>query len=169
MFFDFDFQIFLPGLILLIACIDDLRSRKIHNKLILILLPFVLLAVTLTGGITALKAGLLSALIAFIIGVPLTLSRAIGGGDLKLLFVFALALSWSDFLTIFIYSFFWALILGLVKVVLDKKWKDFVMNLFFVLWSRTGKGLQFHTMPFSIALFVAWLSFLSLKGFSFFK
>lgn len=168
MFFGFDFQILLSALILLIACIDDLRSRKIHNKLILFLLPLVLLAVAIIGGVEALKTGLLSALIAFIIGVPLTLSRAIGGGDLKLLFVFALSLNWSDFLTIFVYSFFWALVLGLVKVVLDRKLKEFFRNVLFLFQRQSVKGLQFHTMPFSVALFVAWLSFLSLKGFRFF-
>ena len=167
MFFGFDFQALLPGLILFIACIDDLRSRKIHNKLILFLLPLVLLAVGLTGGIEALKAGLLSAFIACIVGIPLTLWRAIGGGDLKLLFVFALTLSWLDFLTIFIYSFFWALILGLVKIILDKKLKDFMRNFLLLFLRRSAKGLQFHTLPFSVALLAAWLSFLSLKGLSF--
>ena len=169
MFFGLNLPLLLPGLILLVACIDDLRSRKIHNKLILFLLPLVLLAVALTGGLTALKAGLLSALVACVIGIPLTLARAFGGGDLKLLFLLALTLNWMDFLTIFIYSLFWALILGLAKIILDKKLKDFLMNIFFMFRLRTAKGLQFHTLPFSIALFTAWLSFVSLKGLRFFS
>ena len=173
-----DGLVFLSGLILLIASIDDLRSRKIHNKLILFLLPFVLLAVFLFRGFQAdsagfssflihgfqgLKTGGFSALLAVLVGIPLALSRVIGGGDLKLLVLFAFTVHWSDFFRIAIYSLPWALLLGLFKIILDKKFKDFAFNLFFLVWHRSTKGLQFHSIPFSVALFMAWLSFLTLQ------
>ena len=151
------------GLVLLVACIDDLRSKKIHNKLILFLLPFVFGAVFFLQGFEGLKAGMLSALLALIIGLPLNLARMIGGGDFKLLVLIAFTLSWRDFLWIGFYSLPWALLLGLVKIVLDKKLKDFLWNLLFLFQNKKSEGLQFHTIPYSIALFVAWLSFLSLK------
>ncbi len=156
----------LPGLILLIALIDDFRSRKIHNKLILFLLPLVLLAVALLKGVDGLMAGSLSALLAALVGLPLVLIKAIGGGDFKLLILFAFAVSWPELLKILIYSFPWALILGFFKIIFDKKLKDFFFNLFFLLRYRTAKGLEFHSIPFSLALFMAWLSFLTLRGLS---
>ena len=133
MFFDFDFKILLPGLILLIAVIDDLRSRKIHNKLILFLFPFVFLAVFLLKGFDGLLAGGFSALLALLVGVPLALGRVIGGGDLKLLVLFALTVSWPALLKIIIYSFPWALLLGVFKIILDKKIKDFFFQFAFFI------------------------------------
>lgn len=164
MFFGFDFKIFLSGLILLVAIIDDLRSRKIHNKLILFLFPFVVLAVALLTGFEGLLTGIFSALLALLIGIPLALGRVIGGGDLKLLTLFALTVNWSALIEIFIYSFPWALILGIFKIILDRKIKDFFFNLFFLLRYRKIQGLKFHSIPFSVALFMGWLSFLTLKG-----
>ena len=158
----------LPGLALLPACIDDLRSKKIHNKLILFLLPIVLSAVFFIQGLEGLKAGALSALLALTVATPLTLMRAIGGGDLKLLALTALTLSWRDFLWISLCSLPWALILGLVKITLNNQFKDFLSNLLSLFINKSGKNLAFHTIPFSIALFFSWLSFLTVKGVSFF-
>ena len=158
----------LTGLILLLACIDDLRSKKIHNKLILFLLPFVLGAVFFLQGLDGLKAGGLSAILALVIGIPLNLTRMIGGGDLKLLVLMAFTLTWRDFLWIGFYSLPWALLLGLIKISLDKKMKGFLLNLYFLFQDKKRGNLEFHTIPYSIALFFSWLSFLSLKGINFF-
>ena len=158
---------FVTGVVLLLACVDDLRSKKIHNKLLLILLPFVLGAVVLFQGWEGLKAGMLSALLAFMIGLPLNLIRAIGGGDFKLLVLIAFTLQWKHFLWLACYSLPWALVLGLVKILLDKKLKVFLLNLFFLFQDKKRGNLEFHTIPYSIALFFAWLSFMNLKGWTF--
>ena len=185
---DWNWPIFLPGLVLLLPVIDDLHSRKIHNRLILFLLPFVLLAVFFLKGFTGLKeaggsaqtlslpflqlgfAGLLtggfSALLAVLVGIPLAVGRVIGGGDLKLLVLVAFTLSWTDLFWIFVYSLPWALFLGLVKIALEKKLRDFLLNMLFLFRYRTTKGLEFHSIPFSFALFMAWLSFLTVQGLS---
>lgn len=141
------------------------------------MLPFVLLGVFLisafTGsaggfsflsGLLGLKMGAFSAVLALLVGIPLALARIIGGGDLKLLFLFSLSLHWSDFFRILLYSLPWALVLGLVKISLDKKLKDFFFNLYFLLRYRKSQGLEFHNIPYSIALFMAWLSLLTLQG-----
>jgi len=153
----------LTGVILALACLDDLRSQKIHNKLILILLPFVLGAVFFLQGLEGLKAGGLSALLALILGIPLNISRIIGGGDLKLLVLMAFTLSWRDFLWISFYSLPWSLLLGLIKIILDKKMKVFLWNLYFLFQDKKRGSLDFHTIPYSIGLFFSWLSFISLK------
>ena len=174
-----------PGIVLLFACIDDLRSKKIHNKLILFMLPFVLGAVFFLHGLEGLKAGGFSvfflqgleglkvggfsALLALAIALPLHLFRVIGGGDLKLLVLIAFAFSWRDFLWISLWSLPWALILGLVKIALDRKMKVFLFNLFFLFQDKKRGHLEFHTIPYSIALFASWLSFLSIKGINFFN
>ena len=160
------FSYFLPGLILLIACVDDLRSRKIHNKLILFMLAGTLPAVFFLKGWEGLTTGGLSALFALLFAVPLTLSKVIGGGDLKLFVLIAFTLSFRELFWIAIYSLPWALLLGLIKIALDKKLKDFFWNILFLFRHRSVKGLEFHSIPYSIALFMAWLSFLTVKGLS---
>lgn len=167
MFSDWNLSLFLPGLILLIASIDDLRSRKIHNKLILFLLPFVLLGVLFLKGFSALFGGFFSAFLAVLVGVPMTMGRIIGGGDLKLLVLVAFTLEWPDFFWIVICSLPWALLLGIFKILLEGKIKDFFSNLLLLLKLRTAKDLQFHSIPFSVALFTAWLSFMTLQRLSF--
>ena len=157
---------FLPGLILLIACIDDLRSRKIHNKLILFMLVFTLPVVFLLSGWEGLKMGGTSALLAILFAVPLTLAGMIGGGDLKLFVLVAFTLTFKELFWIAIYSLPWALLLGLIKITLDRKLKDFFWNILFLFRHRSAKGLEFHSIPYSIALFMAWLSLLTVKGLS---
>ena len=164
MFSKFDLTTLLSGLILLVAVIDDLRSRKIHNKLILFLLPFVLLFVVLLKGFGGLLAGGFSAFIALLFGIPMTLGRIVGGGDLKLLVLFALTVSWSDFFKVVIYSFPWALLLGIFKIILDGKIKEFFFNMVFLFRYRKTQGITLHSIPFSLALFMGWLSFLTLKS-----
>lgn len=164
MFFQTNASLLLVGLILLIAGIDDLWSRKIHNKLILLMIPFVIAFVFFLEGRNAVFSGALSTSIALLLGIPLTLGRVMGGGDLKLLAVMAFPLSWPEFLKIFIYSLPWALLLGLIKIILDGKLKEFFFNMFFLFKYRNPKNLEFHSIPYSIALFMAWLSFLSLQN-----
>ena len=156
----------LPGLILLPACIDDLLSKKIHNKLILFMLALTLPAVFFLSGWNGLLMGAVSVLLAILFAVPLTLAGAIGGGDLKLLILVAFTLNFRELFWLAIYSLPWALLLGLIKIALDKKLKDFVWNVLLLFKNRSAKGLDFHSIPYSIALFMAWLSLLTLKGFS---
>ncbi len=160
------FEFLLPTALLLIAVVDDLRSRKIHNKLILILLPFSLSFVVLLKGLIGLKVGLISALLAFVIGVPLNLGRVIGGGDLKVLILFALTVNWITLSYSFFYSLPWALLLGVFKILFDKKFKDFLSNLFLIFLFKLKKTNteSLHTIPFSIALLLGWLSYCSLTG-----
>ena len=159
-------KLFLPGLILLVAIADDLRSRKIHNRLILFLFPIVLGLVFWASGFSGLKAGAISAGLALALAVPLTLGGVIGGGDLKLLFLFAWAVAWLDLFKVFLYALPWALALGLIKTALEGQLKDFFFNIVFMFRYRKTKGLKLHSIPFSVALFAGWLSLLTLQRLS---
>ena len=158
------FEFLLPTGLLLIAVVDDLRSQKIHNKLILFLLPIALIAVFLLKGFSGLKVALISALLSLVISVPLNLGRLIGGGDLKILVLFSLTVDWMIFSYSFFYALPWALLLGIFKVVFDKKLKDFLSNLLLIFQFKKIKSEQLHTIPFSVALLLGWLSYCSLNG-----
>lgn len=165
MFFNLHFTIFLSAFILITSCISDLKFRKIFNIFLLFWLVISLIFLFILGGLQAIKVGSLSAGLALLIGIPLGLFRVIGGGDLKLLVVLAFSLHWSDFLQVFMYSIFWAALLGLLMVALQGQLKKFFKNILALFRKTKAKDLKFHTMPYSAALFMAWLSVMSLKNF----
>ncbi|MCY4512161.1 MAG: prepilin peptidase [Bdellovibrionales bacterium] len=156
-------EFLLTTLILAVGVGDDLRSRKIHNKLILFLLPVALIGTILLKGFSGILTSGLSALLACIMGVPLYLTKIVGGGDLKLLVVFAFTASWMDAGLSLLYALPWALLLGVFKIVLDKKFRDFIANLIFLTKFQKPELSTLHTIPFSLALLFGWLTCVSLK------
>lgn len=155
--------------VLLAAGVDDLRSRKIHNNLILFLLPLVLIAVVFIKGPAGLLPAFAGMLTAAVIGLPLNLAKVIGGGDLKLLMVFGLTLNAQGVIFSFFYALPWALLMGVIKMALDKNLKGFAFNLFSIAKMKKPDIQSLHTVPFSIALIFGWLTFiLTLKNWNIF-
>ena len=152
MFFDY----ILPAGILLAAVVDDLRSRKIHNVLILILLAVAVLSVLFfQKGFFFAVAKLFMALG---ISVPLVLLKVIGGGDMKLYAVLGLVLPPRLLFISLICAFFWGAALGLIKVILDGKTGILYMNFLSLLKFKKPSSDMLHSFPFSISLFLGWLS-----------
>ena len=153
----------LPTAVLLAGAADDLRSKKIHNKLIVFLLPFVLLFVFLLGGLAGLMRGGLSFFFAVGLGAPLALARLMGGGDMKLLALFALTVPYTALFSSFFYALPWALVLGLAKMAFDKELNSFFLNMFFLIRFRKPDQKALHMIPFSLPLLFGWLSWLALN------
>ena len=148
------------GLILISALIDDLKSRKIHNKLLLCLIPLALLAVLLTQGWSGLlSTSLLSSFGALLISLPLYFLRIIGGGDLKL--YVTVALTWS------LPAVFWSLVLalpwggflGLIRSVLQGKALIIWSNMLNLIKFQKVEKEALQTFPFSVVLLLGWLSY----------
>ena len=156
-------EFFLTTLILAVGVGDDLRSRKIHNKLILILLPLALMGTFLLKGVSGVLTGGISALLALVMSIPLNLAKIIGGGDLKLLVVFSFTVTWMEAGLSLLYALPWALLLGMFKIALDKKLRDFIANLMVLVKFQKPVVSTLHTIPFSLALFFGWLTCVSLK------
>ena len=156
-------EFILTTLILSVGVGDDLRSRKIHNKLILILLSVAGVGVLLLKGVSGALAGMLSALLAGVLGTPLYISKIIGGGDLKLLVVFSFTVTWMEAGMSLIYSLPWALLLGVFKIALDKKFRVFLANLLLMAKLQKPDFSTLHTIPFSLGLLFGWLTCVSLK------
>ena len=151
------------SVILLVCILEDLRTRKIPNKLILFLFPL-----ALAGGFFLKELSFfqicLSALLSLVITLPLYVGKVIGGGDLKCFFVFAITVTWLDVWQTFFYSLPWVLLFGFVKLVLDKKLKIFLRNLVSILTLKPVEKASLHTIPFSVGLFFGWITLLTLKG-----
>ena len=158
--------------ILLIGMIDDLYSRKIHNKLILILLPVVLLSVFtvhaikgdwIAGFQSLVTVSLVSGFIALLIGIPLHKLKILGGGDVKLYFVFSLAVSWNATIGSILLSFVWGSLLGIFMSILKNQWKNLIQNIVLIAKLQKPKQEKLQFLPFSVVLFLGWISFQVLK------
>lgn len=144
--------------ILISGIVDDLRSRKIHNKLILFLIPIALSLVALIEGPQALLyVSLPSGLVALGLSLPLYFLKIIGGGDLKLYFTVSLTWATSETFWSLIWAFPIGLVFGLLRVCFQGKMKDFFQNVLSLILLKKPKNLQ--TFPFSIALFFGWMTF----------
>ncbi len=174
---DYDFILTVVAtLILLAGVFDDLRSRKIHNKLILILIPIAILSVFVTNFFrvdwifafrSLLEVSLASGFIALLLGLALYMAKVLGGGDVKLYFVFALVAGIQATVGALILSFIWGGLLGIFMSVLKNQWKSLLQNIFslFKFQKLPREKLQF--LPFSVVLFLGWISFQVLKDLNF--
>ena len=155
----------LTALILLSAVVDDLRSRKIHNWLILVLFALAFLAVVILRGPEGILHSLKGLFIALGIAVPLALLKILGGGDMKLYAVLGLLLSPRALILSLLWGFVWGAVLGVIKVVLDKKAGLMYVNLLSICRFQKTDKKALHSFPFSVSLFLGWLSsFYSLSG-----
>lgn len=162
--YNLSFFSLLSGTILFIAMIDDISSKKIHNKLLLGLTPIVLglLAWYLGEGFFFhLKQSGLSVLLSIIIVLPFVLSKILGAGDLKLLLLLSLVLSPQILFQLFLFSFVWASLLGVIQVIVSGEVASLVNNL--MNFKNLKKNKELHSIPFSVALFFSWSSVVLLQ------
>lgn len=152
--------------ILLAGVVDDLKTRKVHNWLVLVLVIFALSTTLYFYGLEGLKLSALSALVALGLSLPLTLSHIMGAGDMKLLIAFSFASAPMTVVWVFIYSFIWGALLGLIRVLISKEGKQLLQNTLSILTRKEVEKTKLHKIPFTIALFFGWLTQLSLNGFT---
>lgn len=154
------FLILTSGLILISALVDDLRSRKIHNKLLLCLIPVALIMVVLTQGWSALlSTSLLSAFGALAISLPLYFLRFIGGGDLKLYVVVALTWNLSTVFWSLALALPWGGFLGLIRACLQGRAYIILANMLSLIKFKKVEKEALQTFPFSVVLLLGWLSY----------
>jgi len=177
-------KVILPATILLIGILDDLRSKKIHNSLILILagctfvvaysLNIVAYSLKITESLAqqdgisgsvifisfvwALLFILGKILLALIIAVPMVFLRIIGGGDMKLYATVAMLLPYGVIFYSMIYALLWAALLGIVKSVIDNKWRLLFANLFLLTQFQRPHPTSLNTFPFSVSLLMGWMT-----------
>lgn len=157
------FGTFVSGAILLAGLIDDMRTRKVRNSIILAAAPISLLTAYLTAGWPGVAAGLIAFVVAIGMTLPLVLVKALGGGDLKLLAAFALSSQWNIVATTFICSLLWGTLLGLIQAALRGELLQVVKGSASLLVRKAVPTEKMHKVPFTVALFFGWLTALSLN------
>jgi prepilin peptidase CpaA len=154
----------LPSSILLLAVVDDLRSRKVHNGLTITAMIVALVFSIFVGGWSGFQTALLGGATALALCLPMFVFGVLGGGDVKLLIALGFATSSSAVFDILIYSLLWGALLGLTRIVISGESKQFFANLLHLALFRKSPGSKLHKIPYTVALLFAWLTHMSLNG-----
>ena len=154
-----ELHILIATTLLIVAVIMDMVTGKFPNWLFITsyIAGAVWLAMS-TDSVGFMK-GILFSIIIFATLAPLVLIKAIGGGDIKLLTAFSLFVGWQLTVDTFIYSLFWGLLLGFLKLALSGQLKNFAQLAFNRNSSRANK------VPYTVAILLGWFSVLSIGGF----
>lgn len=144
-------------LILTIGFADDLRSRKIHNILLLGLLAFAFLFVFALRGLNGIETGLMSAGLALVLTFPLVFFGALGGGDMKLFTVFGLTSEPMIVVQVYVYSLIAGALIGLVRAALSGQLMTVLKSTALVAIDRSAKPVSEFKIPYSAALLMGWL------------
>lgn len=152
------------SLILLIGAVDDLRSRKVHNWLVLSLLGLAAALQLYVGGWMGLAMGALGAGAAFLACLPLVLARVIGAGDLKLMVAFGMATTWTTSVSVVLWSLVWGAVLGVIRSIVAGDFTRLLAATYAVATSKERPAeASLHRIPYTIALIFGWLTVLSLS------
>lgn len=147
-------------LLLLTAFLFDIKTGKFPNWLFVLSTVIAFASLFLhQPSIGSIAWAIGSSFLVFVLLVPLVLLKAIGAGDAKLLFVFSLLAGWQTTLTVFIYSLFWGLLIGLLKLVFSGQIFNFAQS--FIL--RTLPTSQ-QKIPYTAALLLGWATVLLQRG-----
>jgi prepilin peptidase CpaA len=150
--------------ILCAGVVDDLRSRKFHNWLFLTCCGVALVVVLIAQGWTALYLSALGFGAGIVVLLPLVLLKMVGAGDMKLMAAFGIVAGWNTVVDVAILALVWGAIFGVVRIVIDGQLKVLASNMMSIVTMKKQEGIQLHQIPYSVALFVGWLSHLVYQG-----
>lgn len=157
--------LWIPSLILIVAAVDDLKTRKIHNWLVGTCFIVATVSVTLVYGWQGFTSGFVASSLALTLTLPLVLVKALGAGDMKIMLAFAMVSQWQIVFWVIVYALMWGAILGLIKAFIDKRGLLLLRNTFFIATRKLSASDPGMTkIPFSIALIFGWLTQLTLNS-----
>jgi prepilin peptidase CpaA len=151
---------------LITSVVSDLRTQKVPNWLVLTMAGIALVYQLLTNGLYGLTEGGLGLLVAVTISLPLVLVRGLGAGDMKVLAVLGLSTNWSVAVWTAVYSIIWGALLGVLQAIFNGQALALAKNTVGLL-TRKSSGTEarsLHRIPYTLALFFGWLTYVSLNG-----
>lgn len=148
--------------ILVAGMVDDLRSRKVHNALVLSLLALAALASLYFRGLEGSWTGIGAMLLALVLTVPLFATRILGGGDVKLFAVFALTVEPMTMFWTLVYSFVWGVLFGVTRAALEKNLMMIVRNTYHIARRQKVELQTIQKIPYTFALLMGWFTQLTL-------
>lgn len=150
--------------ILLVGVMDDLRSKKFHNWLFLACSAVALATVLVASGVTGMPMALLGFVAGIIALLPFVQMGMIGAGDMKLMAAFGIVAGWTAVVNVAIFALVWGALFGVFRVIAKGQLKSMVGNMVAIVTMKERTNLELHTMPFTFALMMGWLSHLVYVG-----
>jgi prepilin peptidase CpaA len=152
----------LTGL-LLAACVSDLRTRLIPNRLVLVVIAagfaFAMVASSMIDGLTRAGAGLLTG---FAVWFPLYLLHMMGAGDVKLFAASSTFLGARGAVEGALYTALFGGLLALVYMVINSGWMSTVIRLGHATQHpamlRNAPAAHGRRMPYALAISVGVLT-----------
>lgn len=151
-----------PSLILITGVVDDLRSRKVHNSLVIGLFGAAALSQFAQFGVPGLQQGAMGATAALLGCLPLVLARIVGAGDMKLLVAFGMATTWPATLTVLVWSLIWGAVLGLVRATVAGDMGRLLTSTYLLTTKTKPAEATLHKIPYTNALLFGWMSYLAI-------
>ena len=153
-------QLLVASGILLAGVVDDLKTRKFHNWLFLTCAAIGFLSSLVLFGTHGLIPATMGFFGGFFLLLPLVMLKVIGAGDLKLMAAFGAATDWNSVLAVAIFGLIWGAIFGVTRVVISKQAPVLAKNMMQLALFKSTKGIELHTIPYTVALFFGWLTHL---------
>jgi Flp pilus assembly protein protease CpaA len=148
--------------VLLVGLVDDLRSRKVHNELLMFLLPVAVVCSFYFRGFDGSALGLGALVAALVLTIPLFIGGVLGGGDVKLFAVFAFCVDPVSMLWTLIYSFIWGAVFGLARATLQRQLLTLVRNTYKMAKQHREPAPVIHKFPYTFSLLLGWFTQLTL-------
>jgi Flp pilus assembly protein protease CpaA len=90
--------------------------------------------------------------------IPTFLLRILGGGDIKLILVLSLYLSWLQSCEFIIYSFCWGALFGLIKTGLDRRLNLLFFDTLSLIKKQKNTDTNSNPIPFTVAIMLGFYS-----------
>lgn len=137
----------------LLSVVQDLRSRKVSNKTIAAGFIVILLSSAYLNEFNHVLSGLGGFVTTLFVGFILWRFGVLGAGDVKLMALMALSLSWERSLEFMFYSLAWGSLLGVFALILDKSIVQEMRLLNFnPIMTIRSSGVKGHKIPFTVAI-----------------
>ncbi len=149
-----------PSIILLGGLVTDLRMHKIMNRWVAVSIILALVNAYLFYSWSGLEQGAIAGAIVLVVMVPLVLIGALGAGDMKLLFAFALTSTYQEVFSVFVFSIIWGGLIGLGMAIYRGQAKRLLGNTMRILTAKPRDPTTYHRIPYTVALVLGWATFL---------
>jgi Flp pilus assembly protein protease CpaA len=149
----------IPTIILALGVADDLRSRKVHNELVLACFGLAAAFCLYDGGAAGLLTGLMGLGAAAMLTLPLVLFGVLGAGDMKIFMAFGMAVTWDAVIGTGFGSLIWGAVFGIFRAMLSGELKLLMQNMIHVAMKKPA--VELHRIPYTVALFMGWATYVA--------
>lgn len=150
----------MPTVLLLAACLTDIKYKKVYNTFVVISFFAVLAYHLIFGTKGFILEGGAGLVMAFVLTLPLYLMKAMGGGDVKIFTVFGFATNTDAVLFTFLASLVWGSLLGIIRAIFNNQGDVLFSNFVKVIKFQKPERHTLHQIPYTVALLAGWVSYI---------